>query len=134
MLNLIESIQTKECKHCRKNLSLAEFTISRSEKDGLSRYCRLCNKFRPFPKPDKKICEICRKEKPLAAFLNVDTGRDSKFCHDCLPKYELNRYYIASRNDPEGFKEYHREYKREWRSRNKKLNIQIFNTNSCSTS
>lgn len=108
----------KTCSRCKKNLSIELFGKNRSRKDGLMIYCKECTN-KPVIRPKKKVCEICQKEKPIKNFLNEDTNRVSKYCHSCLPRYDLNRYYKQSREDPEKFKTYHREYKQKYRAKNK---------------
>lgn len=113
-------METKICTHCKKELSIKEFGVCRSNKDGLMKYCKPCNKSRPFPIPKRKVCEICNKEKAIKHFTNEKTNKVSRFCHTCLPKHSLFTYYISSRENPEEFKEYHRNYKRKWRAANAK--------------
>ena len=118
----MDESKTKVCRHCKLHLPLEEFTKNRAEKDGLDGYCRACRKLMPFPIPKKKACAICHIMKPIKDFLNDDTGRYSKFCYKCLPRYELLRYYKKSREKPEEMKTYHREYKRKYR---KQLKAQL---------
>jgi len=113
----------KICSHCRKDLPVLMYSINRGNKDGFNIYCRDCNKLRPFPIPKRKVCEICKKDKAIKHFMNEDTGKASKYCHDCLPRYDLMRYYRNSRELPEEFKMYHREYKRKYRKGLKDISI-----------
>lgn len=112
-------METKKCTHCNEELSINFFHKNRGNKDGYSNHCKACTKLKPFPIPKRKICEICKIEKPINWFFNEASGKYSRFCHSCIPKLSLASYYKRSSENPERFKEYHRLYKQLYRFKNK---------------
>lgn len=62
-----------------------------------------------------KKCNQCHKKKPNKMFIGLKTKKQVGSCKECRDK-KLKHYYNKSRIDPEGYKTYHREYKRKYRA------------------
>lgn len=73
-------METKKCGRCKRELSLDMFYKNRSEKDGLSWYCKDCSKEIAVSRKDKikKYNEEHRKEKSIYNKIYNDKHREER--------------------------------------------------------
>lgn len=88
-------VERKICPGCGNTRERESFCIVRSNRDGLSVYCRLCRKAKmaeaykkiqlKLPEVEYKICPECRQSKSVAEFYREPKKRDglSRECRKC---------------------------------------------------
>lgn len=103
--DVIETPSEKKCSGCGTIKPAAEFNRMRSEKDGLKRQCKECQKEARRKRVESpkisvavKKCSRCNKELPASFFFGRSDSRDklATHCKACermrfLPWYEENR-------------------------------------------
>jgi Tfp pilus tip-associated adhesin PilY1 len=101
-------METKKCPHCGLELTLDNFCKNKTKEDGLSGFCKMCNKeyakirkennqnVNPYSDPQKmKICSHCKKEKNILDFGKCITKKDGLniHCRVCCKKFGRNQKY-----------------------------------------
>jgi len=117
----------KACKRCGDIKPLTEFHKDRQKTDGLSTWCKPCNRStkkeydkRP-PKrqcaPGMHYCTDCKTEKPMEDFHNNSASYTGKadVCKPCV------KVRTANRKPTEKTRARSAEVSREWRARNPEL-------------
>ena len=112
--------QTRECKTCKKTLSINDFGIVGGKSKGYRRlHCLRCYRLSKHPNPDEllkywadekekkkllannlKICTICKITKPLDEFNNLKNGLGGKNCkcRKCS-KQSWNEHWTENREE-----------------------------------